>query len=148
MADILHRVGIKSSSLQDVYRALTTESELADWWTNDTQGDGSQIGNIIAFRFGNDGFDMEVSKLEEPGLVQWEVIKGPAEWVGTTVSFELKLDGDYVILLFKHSNWEQPVEFMHHCSTKWAIFLMSLKSLMEDGKGNPHPNDIKIDNWN
>ena len=37
---------------------------------------------------------------------------------------------------------------MHHCSTKWAIFLMSLKSLLETGKGAPHPNDVKIDNWN
>lgn len=40
------------------------------------------------------------------------------------------------------------MEFMHHCSTKWAIFLMSLKSLLETGKGMPNPNDIKIDNWN
>ena len=36
---------------------------------------------------------------------------------------------------------------MHHCSTKWAVFLMSLKSLVETGKGDPYPNDIKIDNW-
>ena len=38
-------------------------------------------------------------------------------------------------LLFKHEGWREPVEFMHHCSTKWAIFLMSLKSLVETGKG-------------
>jgi hypothetical protein len=37
---------------------------------------------------------------------------------------------------------------MHHCSTKWGVFLMSLKSLLETGKGAPAPNDIKIDNWN
>jgi hypothetical protein len=37
---------------------------------------------------------------------------------------------------------------MHHCSTKWAIFLMSLKSLVEIGKGAPSPDDVKIDNWN
>ena len=30
---------------------------------------------------------------------------------------------------------------MHHCSTKWAIFLMSVKSLVETGKGAPFPND-------
>ena len=28
---------------------------------------------------------------------------------------------DYTIVLFKHEGWEEPVEFMHHCSTKWAI---------------------------
>ena len=37
---------------------------------------------------------------------------------------------------------------MHHCSTKWAIFLMSLKSLVETGTGAAFPNDTKIDNWN
>ena len=30
----------------------------------------------------------------------------------------------------------------------WAVFLMSLKSLLETGKGAPDPNDVKIDNWN
>ncbi len=37
---------------------------------------------------------------------------------------------------------------MHHCSTKWAVFLMSLKSLLETGTGAPDPHDVKIDNWN
>ena len=50
--------------------------------------------------------------------------------------------------MFKHQGWKEPVEFMHHCSTKWAIYLMSLKSLVETGKGAPDPNDVKIDNWN
>jgi hypothetical protein len=38
--------------------------------------------------------------------------------------------------------------FMHHCSTKWALFLMSLKAFGETGKGFPDPHDVKIDNWN
>jgi hypothetical protein len=36
---------------------------------------------------------------------------------------------------------------MHHCSTKWAIYLMSLKSVLETGKGAPAPRDVKIDSW-
>ena len=35
---------------------------------------------------------------------------------------------------------------MHHCSTKWAMFLMSLKSLVETGTGAPFPNDVHISN--
>ena len=57
---------------------------------------------------------------------------------------DLQQDGDYVSVLFKHQGWKEPVEFMHHCSTKWAIYLMSLKSLLETGKGAPNPNDIRI----
>jgi hypothetical protein len=40
MADILHRVGIKSSSLNDAYKALSTREGLSAWWTNNTQGCG------------------------------------------------------------------------------------------------------------
>ncbi|WP_143305833.1 SRPBCC family protein [Chitinophaga vietnamensis] len=148
MANILHRIGIKTASINDVYRALTTRDGLAGWWTSNTKGEGDQIDNIIEFRFGAGGFDMKVKKLDAPRLVEWEVTDGPDEWVGTAINFELKQDGDYVIVLFQHQGWKEPVEFMYHCSTKWAIFLMSLKSLVETGKGNPDPIDIKIDNWN
>ena len=86
--------------------------------------------------------------IKEWADVLWQVLEGPAEWIGTKVSFDLKQDGDFTIVLFKHQGWKEPVEFMHHCSTKWAIFLMSLKSLVETGKGAPDPNDVKIDNRN
>ncbi|WP_423738147.1 SRPBCC family protein [Chitinophaga caseinilytica] len=148
MANILHRVGIKTTSIEAVYRALTSRDQLAAWWTTDTKGEGDKVGNIVAFRFNTDGFDMKVTKLDAPHHVEWEVVAGPAEWVGTTITFDLKQDGDYVILLFQHLNWREPVEFMHHCSTKWAIFLLSLKNLIETGKGEPFPDDVKIDNWN
>jgi hypothetical protein len=31
---------------------------------------------------------------------------------------------------------------------KWATFLLSLRELLETGKGRPSPDDLKIDNWN
>lgn len=152
MADILHRVGIKASP-DEVYKALATREGLAAWWTRDTQGE-SDVGGALKFRFsdprGNEigGFDMKVLELDPASRVLWQVAGGPEEWIGTKISFELKHEGDYVIVLFRHQDWKAPVEFMHHCSTKWAIFLMSLKSLVETGKGAPSPHDVKIDNWN
>ena len=75
------------------------------------------------------------------------MVEGPAEWLGTKVSFDLKQEGEYCIVLFKHAGWKEPVEFMHHCSTKWAIYLMSLKALVETGKGAPSPDDVQISDW-
>jgi uncharacterized protein YndB with AHSA1/START domain len=147
MVDILHRVGVKSSSLDEVYGALTTVEGLSAWWTDATRGD-TEVDGVLQFRFREGGFDMVVRELEPAMLVLWEVVDGPAEWVGTTVSFDLKQEDDYTIILFKHEGWREPVEFMHHCSTKWATFLLSLKSLVETGKGAPEPDDFKIDNWN
>src|SRR5258708_6498459 len=147
MPDILHKVGIKSSR-EAVYQALTTREGLAAWWTDDTQGESTPAGTPV-FRFGDKGgFDMKVLELEPNSHVSWQVVDGPMEWVGTKVTFDLKTEGEYTTVLFKHQDWKEPVEFMHHCSTKWAIFMMSLKSLVETGKGAPSPDDVKIDNWN
>ena len=151
MVDILHRVGIKAPQ-DEVYKALSTRDGVAAWWTDNTQGE-CKVGGTLKFRFSKGdvdlgGFEMKVHELQPAERVLWEVIDGPAEWVGTTISFHLKQEGEYTIVLFKHQGWKQPVEFMHHCSTKWAIFMMSLKSLVETGKGAPSPEDIKIDNWN
>ena len=150
MADILHRVGIKSS-LDEVYKALTAREGLSAWWTHNTQGE-SKVGGALKFRFsvgGSEigGFDMKVIELQPAKRVLWQVVDGPQEWIGTKISWELKQDGEYSIVLFRHQDWREPVEFMYHCSTKWAIFLMSLKSLLETGKGAPSPDDVKIGNW-
>ena len=148
--DILHRVGIKSWP-DKVYKALATRDGLADWWTHDTQGE-SKVGGLIKFRFHADGkelggFDMKVIELQPARRVLWQVVDGPEEWIGTKVSFDLKQEGEYSIVLFKHQDWKEPVEFMHHCSTKWAVYLMSLKQLVETGKGAPSPDDVRIGDW-
>lgn len=147
--DILHKVGIKSS-LDEVYKALTTREGLAAWWTNDTQGNG-KVGGILQFRFqlkeAVGGFDMKVLELNPAKRVLWQVVDGPPEWIGSTISWDLRQEGDWAIVLFKHEGWKEAVEFMHHCSSKWAVFLLSLKSLVETGKGSPNPNDFKLDSW-
>jgi uncharacterized protein YndB with AHSA1/START domain len=147
MVDILHRVGIKAPR-EKVYQALATREGVAGWWTADTQGE-SKVGGVLEALFTVDGkligrFDLEVLALEPGKRVLWQVVEGPPEWIGTKIGFELRQEGEYSIVLFKHEGWKEPVEFMHHCSTKWAIYLMSLKSLVETGKGQPTPNDVAI----
>ena len=143
MPDILHRVGVETPSPESVYEALTTVDGLAGWWTDDTSG-GSEVGDVLAFRFPAGGFDMEVVEQRAPESVTWRVVEGPDEWVGTTVDWRLRQDGDHTIVLFAHRGWREPVEFMHHCSTKWATYLMSLKSLVETGTGAPSPHDVHV----
>ena len=146
MVDILHRIGVEGSGPEEVYGALTTVEGLAAWWTDDTTG-SSEVGGVLGFRFPNGGFDMEVVELRPAERVTWRVVDGPAEWIGTTVDWRLRRDGDWTIVLFTHAGWAEPVEFMHHCSTKWATFLMSLKSLVETGAGAPAPKDVQISDW-
>ena len=143
MVDILHRVGVSTPSPDKVYEALTTIEGLSGWWTDDTTGT-TEVGGVVQFRFPPGGFDMEVVEQRPNESVEWKVVGGPEEWIGTTVNWQLRQDGDYTIVMFKHQDWKEPVEFMHHCSTKWATYLMSLKSLVETGKGAPAPRDVHV----
>ena len=146
MVDILHRIGVESSTPVAVYEALTTIDGLSGWWTSDTTGD-TDIDGVIRFRFGPGDINMKVRELVPAKHVLWEVVDEPEEWVGTTVSFDLRQDGDFVIVLFEHRGWTEPTEFMHHCSTKWASYLLSLKALLETGTGAPAPHDAQISDW-
>jgi uncharacterized protein YndB with AHSA1/START domain len=146
MVDILHRVGATTPP-DKVFDALTTLDGLAAWWTTDTTGDAAP-GGTIKFRFGEaGGFDMKVLDQRPDERLEWEVTDGPAEWIGTHVSFDLRQEDGYTIVLFKHAGWREPVEFMAHCSTRWATYLMSLKQLVETGAGDPHPKEISVSNW-
>ena len=144
MVDILHRVGAQASP-EEVYAALSTNAGLADWWTNQTTGGDGAVGDTIEFRFGElGGFDMRVDELVPDKRVAWTVTGGPDEWIGTKVTFDLHTVDDHTIVMFKHEGWAEPVEFMHHCSTKWASYLLSLRALVETGTGAPHPRDVHV----
>jgi uncharacterized protein YndB with AHSA1/START domain len=144
MAEIKHRIGI-NGSVSEVYQLLTTDAGLSHWWTRDTTGAG-EVGSIIQFRFGDAGPDFEVIELIPDRLVRWRHSgEMPTDWEGTEIVFELEQQKHQAVLLFSHNNWEQSSSFLAHCSTKWGIFMMSIKSCIETGFGNPYPNDVHID---
>ena len=152
MVSINHKVGIKAPILK-VYDALSTVEGIANWWTKETTGISKPGGKVKVRFLEKDGkekgsMDFELVELTPNKKVQWRFTAGPEEWLGTDVVFDLSQDGEYTIVLFSHNNWRELVEFTYHCSMKWAIFMMSLKELIEKGEGKPSPNDIKIDNWN
>jgi len=152
MPDIIHRIGIKSSPPK-VYKALSTLDGLAHWWTEEVEGD-EQVGGKIQFTFRSETGDikgkmvMEVQELSPQKNVRWRCVDGPDEWIGTDITFEWSEQDDQTIIIFGHRNWREAVEFMAHCSMKWAVFLLSLREYVETGKGKPSPHDLKIDNWN
>jgi uncharacterized protein YndB with AHSA1/START domain len=151
MADIRHRVGI-TASREQVYQALATTEGLSRWWTRDTAGDPA-VGGKLEFYFGQaePGGVMEVTELGPGQRVAWRCVQGPDEWVGTAVTFSLSQTGDgpggETVVLFTHAGWREPAEFMHHCSTKWAYFLLGLKAGLEGGSATPYPADMAISSW-
>ena len=99
MVDILHRIGVRGGDPERVYDALTTVAGLAGWWTDDTSGE-PEVGGVLRFRFPQGGFDMEVVESVPAKRVLWRVVDGPEEWIGTTVDWELRTDGEWTTVLF------------------------------------------------
>lgn len=152
MADIIHRIGIRAPATK-VYEALSSVAGLAGWWTEHAEGD-ARVGGRIDFHFRRQTGEligqmaMEVRALTPGTEVRWRCVDGPAEWIGTDITFELSQQDGQTIVLFGHRNWREAIEFTSHCSMKWATFLLSLRELVETGRGKPSPHDLKIDNWN
>ena len=137
MVDILHRVGIAAPP-EKVFAALTTIEGIQAWWSSEAQGSATEN---TSFKFRQNQLEVVEAK---PNLVRWHYTGPATEWVGTEIEFRLEWRDIQTFVLFRHKSWPEPSEFMHHCSTKWATFLLSLKDHVEHGHGRPEPNDTKI----
>jgi uncharacterized protein YndB with AHSA1/START domain len=142
MPAIHHQVGI-AGSVEEVFTVLTTLEGLASWWTRDTRGE-SRPGEIIEFYFDAHRMDMQVLEQLKNERVRWRSVGGDEQWQDTEIVFKLHHDGRQTLVDFTHEKWRDATELFSHCSTKWAVFLLSLKDLVETGAGKPYPDDIQI----
>jgi uncharacterized protein YndB with AHSA1/START domain len=134
----VHHVGIDATQ-EKIFDALTTIEGLRGWWVSTASGSAAK-GGLINFGF----CDMEGLAAERSKFVHWRCTRSPDEWLNTEVTFKLEWKEEQTFVLFKHSKSKEPVEFMHHCSTKWATFLLSLRDSVERSAGRPVPCDQKI----
>jgi uncharacterized protein YndB with AHSA1/START domain len=160
MANIHHTLLIGAST-EKVYRAITTQEGLSEWWTPNTTAK-AELNSIARFPFGPDYFkEMKITELIPVNFVKWDCIDGAAEWIGTTISFSLlqsiketllsghpEMKGQMeqqgneegTLLIFQHNDWRGYTPMFAECSYTWGQFLRSLKLLCETGKGRPWPN--------
>src|ERR1700733_3907416 len=142
---INHQVGVKASP-EEIYKVLTETDKLALWWTTDTKGSGVKVGDTLEFRFHNSCQKFTVKELQPGKRVVWKSPKdqGAGEWEETEVSFDLSTDDQQTFIQFRHSGWKESTNFQGHCSMRWAVFLLSLKDVLERGKGRPYPYDLEV----
>lgn len=139
MATIEHLQTIKSS-VHKVYEALTTKEGLSEVWTNHLQVD-TAVGAVNEFHFGpHDCAKLKVIELIPDHKVQWECVFADSEpeWIGTTITFELREADGKTTIDFCHSDWKEVTACFRSCNYHWAMFLLSLKQYCENGKGSPY----------
>ncbi len=141
MATIYHQLGIKAP-LNDVYKAIATTEGVTGWWTK-TSGNPETGGNL-EFSFDGHTVTAKVTGNIADKYIEWTVGGNDGEWLGTRICFDLVEQEHQVMVNFQHADWREASEMLAHCSTKWAVFLLSLKDYLETGTGKPFPHDIPI----
>ena len=111
MAAIKHYL-IVHSSPQKIYKALTTKTGVANWWTVQTEI-GNKVGDTNIFDFGERYHnEMRIKDLRPQSRVEWLCEKGDREW-------------------------REETDFFASCNYQWGYYLRSLKLYCESGKGTP-----------
>jgi uncharacterized protein YndB with AHSA1/START domain len=133
----IEHINYIKSPIANVYDAITTQEGLGTVWTEELIVK-PELGFINEFDFGDyDATKMRVIELSQNKRVVWKCVYSDPEWVGTSVSFDLTEKDGVTAIVLKHFDWREVTEFYQWCNYNWAIFLLSLKSYCEDGKGTP-----------
>lgn len=140
MFTICHQVGIKTDPV-NVFSALSTAEGVSSWWSK-AEGD-FEAGGEIRIYFGSTVMILQVLQ-QNPAKIAWQCVDVDPQWQDTHIIFELEEKGDQTFVHFRHEMWSEESELYAHCTTKWAVFLLSLKNLLEIGHGNPYPEDIPV----
>lgn len=123
-----------------VYAALTTIDGLRGWWTRRAEG-SPEPGGELRFEFPDHDIYkvMRVVESTRPVSVRWLVADCKlADWIGTTIRFELIASGPAATeLRFTHEGLRPVLDCFETCEGAWDYFLHSLASYAETGTGQP-----------
>jgi len=140
MPDILHEVTI-NGSVDKIYEAITTTHGLQSWWTFEATTEPT-VGGVMAINFSVFDVHMKftVDKLAAQH-VTWTPTEGVPDWTGTHVTWDMTPTERGTKVLFGHRNFTTTDGSFAYTSFTWAWYLISLKELIETGKGRPHNGD-------
>ncbi len=143
MAKVKHKVGIKGSP-EAVFQSLTTHDGLCGWWASSASGQ-AETGSQIDLTFtGLAVLSFKYDELQSNERVRLKCVSGPGPWQDSELLFELELSEEQVFVTLTHQNHNAGEDDFLYFSTKWPVYLLSLKDFIETGSGRPYPYDIKI----
>lgn len=137
MKTILHVFDVNTPP-DRVFKAITTQEGLSNWWTTDVSVDPG-VGGIIDFQFGGDfNPDMKVTQLEQDRSVHWICVDGHDNWQDNTFKFQMKdVDGKTRLIFTQDYARELSDEDYGIYNFNWGYYLESLRLYCEQGEGRP-----------
>lgn len=137
--EVFHEVRIKGQPAE-IYDAIVEPDKLGQWWIHATSGE-TTAGKTLNLGPGKGFQEVLVTEERQNELVRWRPTEaGISDWVGTEIEFKIIPEAERTLVHFKHSNYGDDAPMFPHTSLSWAVFLLSLRDLVETGKGMPYPN--------
>jgi uncharacterized protein YndB with AHSA1/START domain len=136
-----------TSDPEAVFAALTDIDALTGWWV--PAAGGTSAGETLRFLFGNGELVLFVAEADKPNRVRWDVLACDpvADWVGTTITFDLVLAGTGTELHFEHQGLNPGLECFDDCLAGWTHYLASLVAFVDHATGNPDVADERFATW-
>ena len=124
-----HRVSQNIEELvRQEERHIKSQTFLAAWTDRPTPTGAAQPKGIFQV----------FTNLEKHKRVEWESVTGDKQWIGTKIIFNIEPKKDSINLRFSHINWKEQTDLFADCNYHWGLYMKSLKTYIETGKGNPH----------
>jgi len=143
VARVRHQVGVVGD-INKIYRSMHEPEGLNGWWPTTTDGT-PEVGQVLDLHFLNVvTLSFKIDALEESALIRLNCVSGPSPWQGCTLEFSFRQDADQVWVGLVHENEAASEADFLYFTTKWTCYLLSLRDLIENGRGRPYPNDVKI----
>jgi len=137
---IFHQLPIEADK-KSIYKAFTTQEGVSNWWVRDCVVK-PEVGFINEFIFGTRFHNkMRVTGLVENKSIEWTVIDGADDWIGTTITFEIIKKDGLNFISFKHDGYRDANDFYASCNYNWGRYMMSLKLYCETGIGAPYEDE-------
>ncbi|WP_222981587.1 SRPBCC family protein [Flagellimonas meishanensis] len=139
-----HFIGTTATK-EAMFEAMATTEGLTKWWATKAKGN-VLAGQVVELEF--DGLTTlkfkcdEVVKNKKLVLVCFQSFKA---WNGTKLIFNIEKKDQQVFLTLIHQDIaEDDMESYTYFSTKWTVYLLSLKQYLEIGVGTPYPKELKL----
>ena len=143
MARIRHRVGM-AGDIDRIYRATHEPAGLVGWWASTADG-RPDVGQVVNLHFAALAtLSFEIAALEANARVRLRCVSGPGPWQDSRLDFAFERDEKQVWVGLIHENPSAAEDDFVYFSTKWPIYLLSLRDFIETGTGTPYPNETKI----
>ena len=143
MARVRHRIGIVGD-INKIYRSMHEPAGLCGWWATTIDGT-PKVGEVLDLHFSDVvTLSFRIQTLEEDALIRLHGVSGPGAWRDCLLEFSFNQDPEQVWVELVHENKSASDDDFLYFNTKWTCYLLSLRDLIERGKGNPYPNDVKI----